>query len=163
MVTRYGMSKHLGHLVCSADQSSRRQQCSECWGVKGNNGGVMRIVRLKTAVEGNFDWTFVRLETDEGIQGLGECFFAPGLTAILRSLEPLLTGEDPRRYPSLVPQVATRDFRGGIGRRHRLQRDQRDRSRSVGPAGTVARRSAVSLAGWNISRPSSNLCRLPWR
>ena len=57
----------------------------------------MRIVRLKTAVvEANFDWTFVRIETDEGIQGLGECFFAPGLTAILRSLEPLLTGQDPR-------------------------------------------------------------------
>jgi gluconate/galactonate dehydratase len=57
----------------------------------------LRIVRLKTAVvEGNFDWTFVRIETDEGIHGLGECFFAPGLTAILRSLEPLLLGEDPR-------------------------------------------------------------------
>jgi len=57
----------------------------------------LKIVRLKTAVvEGNFDWTFVRLETDEGISGLGECFFAPGLTAILRSLEPLMVGEDPR-------------------------------------------------------------------
>lgn len=57
----------------------------------------MKIVRLKTAVvEGNFDWTFVRIETDEGLQGLGECFFAPGLTAILRSLEPLLVAEDPR-------------------------------------------------------------------
>jgi L-alanine-DL-glutamate epimerase-like enolase superfamily enzyme len=57
----------------------------------------LKITRLKTAVvEGNFDWTFVRLETDEGIQGLGECFFAPGLTAILRSLERLLLGEDPR-------------------------------------------------------------------
>jgi gluconate/galactonate dehydratase len=57
----------------------------------------VKIVRLKTAVvEGNFDWTFVRIETDEGIRGLGECFFAPGLTAILRSLEPLLLGEDPR-------------------------------------------------------------------
>jgi len=57
----------------------------------------LKIVRLKTAVvEGNFDWTFVRIETDEGIQGLGECFFAPGLTAILRSLEPLLLAEDPR-------------------------------------------------------------------
>lgn len=57
----------------------------------------MKIVRLKTAVvEGNFDWTFVRIETDDGIRGLGECFFAPGLTAILRSLEPLLVGEDPR-------------------------------------------------------------------
>ena len=57
----------------------------------------MKITRLKTAVvEGNFDWTFVRLETDEGLRGLGECFFAPGLTAILRSLEPLVVGEDPR-------------------------------------------------------------------
>jgi L-alanine-DL-glutamate epimerase-like enolase superfamily enzyme len=57
----------------------------------------VKIVRLKTAVvEGNFDWTLVRIETDEGITGLGECFFAPGLTSILRSLEPLLLGEDPR-------------------------------------------------------------------
>ncbi len=57
----------------------------------------MKIVRLKTAVvEGNFDWTFVRIETDEGIQGLGECFFAPGLTSILRSLEPVIKDEDPR-------------------------------------------------------------------
>jgi L-alanine-DL-glutamate epimerase-like enolase superfamily enzyme len=57
----------------------------------------MKITRLKTAVvEGNFDWTFVRLETDEGLRGLGECFFAPGLTATLRAMEPLLFGEDPR-------------------------------------------------------------------
>ncbi len=60
-------------------------------------GRRLKIVRLKTAVvEGNFDWTFVRIETDEGIRGLGECFFAPGLTSILRSMEPLLIGEDPR-------------------------------------------------------------------
>jgi L-alanine-DL-glutamate epimerase-like enolase superfamily enzyme len=60
-------------------------------------GVAVKIVRLKTAVvEGNFDWTFVRIETDEGLRGLGECFFAPGLTAIIRSLEPLLVGEDPR-------------------------------------------------------------------
>ena len=57
----------------------------------------MKIVRLKSAVvEGNFDWTFVRIETDEGLRGLGECFFAPGLTSIVRSLEPLLVGEDAR-------------------------------------------------------------------
>src|SRR6516225_584346 len=58
--------------------------------------GDLKIIRLKTAVvEGNFDWTFVHIETDETIVGLGECFFAPGLTSILRSLEPLLLGEDP--------------------------------------------------------------------
>jgi L-alanine-DL-glutamate epimerase-like enolase superfamily enzyme len=57
----------------------------------------LKITGLKTAVvEGNFDWTFVHIETDETITGLGECFFAPGLTSILRSLEPLLLDEDPR-------------------------------------------------------------------
>jgi L-alanine-DL-glutamate epimerase-like enolase superfamily enzyme len=57
----------------------------------------MKITRLKTAVvEGNFDWTYVRLETDTGLKGLGECFFAPGLTAMLRDLEPVIVGEDPR-------------------------------------------------------------------
>ncbi|MFZ3332327.1 MAG: mandelate racemase/muconate lactonizing enzyme family protein [Candidatus Acidiferrales bacterium] len=57
----------------------------------------MKITRLKTAVvQGNFDWTFVRIETDAGVRGLGECFFAPGLTAMLRSLEPVILGEDPR-------------------------------------------------------------------
>jgi gluconate/galactonate dehydratase len=57
----------------------------------------MKILGLKTAVvEGNFDWTFVRIDTDEGINGLGECFFAPGLTSILRSLGPVIEGEDPR-------------------------------------------------------------------
>jgi L-alanine-DL-glutamate epimerase-like enolase superfamily enzyme len=57
----------------------------------------MKITRLKTAVvEGNFDWTFVRIETDEGVRGLGECFFAPALTGILRELEPVIQGEDPR-------------------------------------------------------------------
>jgi L-alanine-DL-glutamate epimerase-like enolase superfamily enzyme len=66
----------------------------------------MKIVRLKTAVvEGNFDWTFVRLETDEGISGLGECFFAPGLTSILRSLEQVIQGEDPRNIHRLFRKM----------------------------------------------------------
>ena len=57
----------------------------------------MKIAHLKTSVvEGNFDWTFVRIETDEGINGLGECFFAPGLTCFFGSLEPVVHGEDPR-------------------------------------------------------------------
>src|SRR5436305_13476948 len=72
--------------------------------------GRLKIVRLKTAViEGNFDWTFVRIETDEGIQGLGEFFFAPGLTSILRSLEPVMLGEDCRDVRRLLRdlQLAT--------------------------------------------------------
>src|SRR5580704_8414246 len=38
----------------------------------------VKILRLKTAVvEGNFDWTFVRIETDEGIRGLGSVSSLP--------------------------------------------------------------------------------------
>jgi L-alanine-DL-glutamate epimerase-like enolase superfamily enzyme len=57
----------------------------------------MKITGVKTAVvEGNFDWTYVRVETDEGICGLGECFFAPGLTGMLRELTLVILGADPR-------------------------------------------------------------------
>jgi gluconate/galactonate dehydratase len=58
----------------------------------------MRITAVHTAVvEANYDWTYVRVDADEdGLYGLGECFTAPGLTAIIRDLAPLLVGEDPR-------------------------------------------------------------------
>jgi L-alanine-DL-glutamate epimerase-like enolase superfamily enzyme len=58
----------------------------------------MRITAVHTAVvEANYDWTYVRVDAGEdGLSGLGECFTAPGLTAIIRDLAPLLVGEDPR-------------------------------------------------------------------
>jgi L-alanine-DL-glutamate epimerase-like enolase superfamily enzyme len=57
----------------------------------------MKITRITSAViEANFDWTIVRIETDEGVRGFGECFFAPGLTSILREFGQLLVGDDPR-------------------------------------------------------------------
>src|SRR4051794_11916904 len=59
---------------------------------------AMKITALHTAVvEGNYDWTFVRIDTDaDGLSGLGECYTAPGLTGIVRDLAPLLVGEDAR-------------------------------------------------------------------
>jgi L-alanine-DL-glutamate epimerase-like enolase superfamily enzyme len=66
----------------------------------------MKIVDIKTAVvEGNFDWTFVRVYTDEGITGIGESFLAPGLTSIIRDLKPLLIGEDPRNIDRLFRKM----------------------------------------------------------
>ncbi len=57
----------------------------------------MKITQVTTAVvEGNFDWTLVRIETSQGVRGLGECFFAPGLTSIVAELGRLIVGEDPR-------------------------------------------------------------------
>jgi L-alanine-DL-glutamate epimerase-like enolase superfamily enzyme len=63
----------------------------------GRYNARMKITRVTTAViEGNFDWTIVRVETDEDLQGFGECYFAPGLTTIVAELGLLLVGEDPR-------------------------------------------------------------------
>jgi L-alanine-DL-glutamate epimerase-like enolase superfamily enzyme len=66
----------------------------------------MKITRLKTAVvEGNFDWTFVKIESDKGLSGIGECFFAPGLTSILHDLEPVIVGQDPRNIRPLFKRL----------------------------------------------------------
>ncbi|MBM3457370.1 MAG: mandelate racemase/muconate lactonizing enzyme family protein [Armatimonadetes bacterium] len=66
----------------------------------------MRITRVTTAVvEANYDWTFVRIETDTGLTGLGECFFAPGLTAMIRDLRNVLIGQDPRHVDRLVRKL----------------------------------------------------------
>lgn len=55
----------------------------------------MKITRISTAVlEANFDWTIIRVETDEKITGYGEAFLGPGLTAIIREFATILEGED---------------------------------------------------------------------
>jgi len=62
----------------------------------------MRITSVTTAVvEANFDYTFVRVETDDGSFGTGEAFFAPGITALVRDLGQVLVGHDPRRIRPL--------------------------------------------------------------
>ena len=51
---------------------------------------------LSTAVmESNFDWTIVKVETDDQITGYGEAFLGPGLTAVIREFGEILQGEDP--------------------------------------------------------------------
>lgn len=62
----------------------------------------MKITDVRTAVvEANYDWTFIRVYTDEGIYGTGESFLAPGLTQVIADLTPLLIGEDPRNVDRL--------------------------------------------------------------
>lgn len=64
------------------------------------------ITRLTTAVvEANFDYVFVRLHTGEGVHGTGECFFAPGIVAILADLEDLVLGQDPRQVQAVVRRI----------------------------------------------------------
>ncbi len=66
----------------------------------------MRIRSVTTAViEANYDWTIVRIEADNGLYGLGECFFAPGLTAIIRDLRDVIIGQDPRHIDRQVRRL----------------------------------------------------------
>ena len=63
----------------------------------------MRITSCTTAVvAANYDYTYVRIHADNGLYGTGECFFAPGLTAALRDIFPLLIGQDPREVDRLA-------------------------------------------------------------
>jgi L-alanine-DL-glutamate epimerase-like enolase superfamily enzyme len=66
----------------------------------------MRIERITTAVvEANYDWTIVRIESDQGQSGWGEAFCAPGLAVTIRELASLLEGEDARQVEPLVRKL----------------------------------------------------------
>lgn len=68
----------------------------------------MRITKIETAViEANFDWTIVKVHTDQGLTGWGEAFFAPGLTGLVRELNDFLPGEDPRDVDRLCRLMRT--------------------------------------------------------
>ncbi len=63
----------------------------------------MQITSVTTAVlEANYDWTIVRIESDDGVVGWGEAFCAPGLSQAIRELAPLIEGRDPRQVEPLV-------------------------------------------------------------
>ncbi len=66
----------------------------------------MRIVKISTAVlEANFDWTIVKVETDENITGYGEAFVGPGVTAVIREFASILIGEDPTSIDRLLRRM----------------------------------------------------------
>jgi gluconate/galactonate dehydratase len=76
----------------------------------------MRIARITTAViEANYDWTIVRIESDDGTHGWGESFCAPGLVETIRELAPLILDRDPRQVEPLVRRLhlATAHASGG--------------------------------------------------
>lgn len=68
----------------------------------------MRITSVTTAVvQANFDYTYVRIGTDEGVYGTGECFPAPALPRLARELGELLIGQDPRHPVPLWRRLMT--------------------------------------------------------
>ncbi len=94
----------------------------------------MKITDLRTAsVQGNFEWIMVRIYTDEGIIGLGESYWGPGVQDILNRMKHLLIGEDPHNIDWLYQKMV----RGLSG------------AGSTGGA-TVAAISGVDLALWDL-------------
>lgn len=66
----------------------------------------MKITRLTTAIlESNFDWTLVKVESDEGITGYGEAFVGPGVTRVIREYSTLLVGEDPTSIDRILRRL----------------------------------------------------------
>lgn len=56
----------------------------------------MKITNVSTAViEGNFPWVLVKVETDEGVTGLGEAYWGIGVAELVHQAKPLLIGENP--------------------------------------------------------------------
>ena len=81
----------------------------------------MKITGIETFIvdAGWRPWTFVKVETDEGVTGYGECSDgkAPlGVVGTIEDLKPLLLGEDPRAYEMRFWDMlrATRQSPGGI-------------------------------------------------
>ena len=63
----------------------------------------MKITEVETFVvdAGWRPWTFVKVETDEGITGWGECSDGKnpwGVAGVVHDMKPLLIGQDPRAY-----------------------------------------------------------------
>lgn len=78
----------------------------------------MKIVDVKaTTLKGFKQWNYVRIETDEGLMGLGEAHPGEGIVdVILKQFKPILVGRDPRDVEPLYNRMinAPKD-RTGIG------------------------------------------------
>jgi L-alanine-DL-glutamate epimerase-like enolase superfamily enzyme len=94
----------------------------------------VEITDVRTAcICGNYRWPLVRVYTDEGLVGLGECYWGAGIEAIARALKGLLVGEDPQNIEWLYQKM----IRGMSG------------AGSTGGA-TVSAISGVELALWDL-------------
>ena len=94
----------------------------------------LRITAVRTAsLAANFEWILVQVRTDEGLIGLGECYWGAGVERLVHHLEGLLLGEDPQNVGWLFSKMV----RGTAGQG------------STGGA-TVAAISGIELALWDL-------------
>ena len=66
----------------------------------------MKITDVRTAsVRETFEWILVRVYTDEGLVGLGECYWGAGVETVVHRLKELLVGEDPHNIDWLFQKM----------------------------------------------------------
>ena len=85
----------------------------------------MKITDVKaTTLKGYKDWNYVKIETDEGITGIGEAHPGEGISdAIVKRLRPIVMGKDPLDVEPLYTLMVSRTIGqssggtmlGGIG------------------------------------------------
>ena len=96
--------------------------------------GDVKITEVRTAsLQANFEWILVQVHTDEGLVGLGECYWGAGVERLVHRMVPLLEGEDPHNVGWLFHKMV----RGTSG------------EGSTGGA-TVAAISGIELALWDL-------------
>ncbi|WP_408960394.1 mandelate racemase/muconate lactonizing enzyme family protein [Natrinema sp. 74] len=71
-------------------------------------------------IDGNFPWTIITLETDQGVTGIGEAYPSPGVHEVVTDyLRPVLVGENPldveRLYNLMRESLSGRGSQWGIG------------------------------------------------
>jgi galactonate dehydratase len=81
----------------------------------------MKITNIETLLvdAGWRPWIFVKVETDEGVTGYGECSECSmpyGVVGAVKDLAPLLLGKDPRAYEMRFVDLVrgTRGSEGGV-------------------------------------------------
>src|SRR5689334_23176958 len=86
--------------------------------------GTMKITKLETfIVDGGWRaWMYVKVETDEGLTGWGECSdtrVPHAVSGAVRDLSTVLVGQDPRAYEARFIDMARtmRSSPGGIAAR----------------------------------------------
>jgi len=66
-----------------------------------------------TSVPEDYEWTLVRVVTDEGIDGYGETFTTPEVAESFKTTKQRLVGEDPTNL-NRIQYLADGKFRSGI-------------------------------------------------
>jgi L-alanine-DL-glutamate epimerase-like enolase superfamily enzyme len=81
-------------------------------------GALKRKVKITDVkvmiVRGTWDWNLVKIETDAGISGIGEAYWGAGVKdVILKTMRPLLIGEDPLNVDKLYTTMLMKNAGAG--------------------------------------------------